>query len=68
MSFTLAPLLIHSEHVPEEAREALRAVDGSPAEQRAELLESAARILYDQTELDCREVRELVGLPAGDCA
>lgn len=66
MSFTMAPLLIHSEQVPARARAALKAAfdDGlSPA-----MLESAARILHSETNLDCRDVRELVGLPEdGGC-
>jgi hypothetical protein len=65
MSFNLAPLLIHSIHVPENARSALRtALETSPPTQR-EHLTSAARILYAESGLDCADARELVGL-AGD--
>jgi hypothetical protein len=69
MSLSMAPLLMHSEQVPAQAREALRiAYEASPADRSARL-ESAARILHRETGLDCRDVRELVGLPKdGDCA
>ena len=67
MAFTLAPLLIHHESVPQEARDALRAASIAPPERRIEELESAARILYRDTDLECRDVRELVGLDAGPC-
>jgi hypothetical protein len=63
MSFTLGPLLMHSDHVPAEARDALRAAYEGPPERRGALLESAARILYAETELECDDARELVGLP-----
>ncbi len=62
MRYSMTPLLIHSAGVPETARSALRAaLDAPPAsvEQHA-LLESAARILHSETELDCDDVRELV--------
>ena len=57
MAFSLAPLLLHHEAVPHRAREALREGD----------LEEAARILFSETDLECRDVRELVGLPQGTC-
>jgi hypothetical protein len=62
MSLSMAPLLMHSEQVPAEARDALRAAYDAPPEHRSERLESAARILYEQTGLECSDVRELVGL------
>ena len=65
MSFTLAALLRYSESVPPGAREALRAAYDAPEEQRAVHLQSAARILYRDAELDCRDARELVGLGDG---
>jgi hypothetical protein len=68
MSFSLTPLLLHSEHVPLSVRRALRAAEEAPGDERTLHLESAARILYRQAELDltCGDARELVGLPAGD--
>jgi hypothetical protein len=62
MGFTLAPLLMHSEFVPPKAREALRAASYGPSAQRIPQLESAARILYLEASLDCRDAREIVGL------
>jgi hypothetical protein len=69
MSLSMAPLLMHSEHVPAEARAAIRAAYEAPPESRSAGLESAARILYRETDLECSDVLELVGLPgAEDCA
>jgi len=67
MAFSLAPLLIHSESIPAKAREALRAATSAPIEHRASALESAARVLYTETALDCRDAREIVGLASGGC-
>ncbi len=67
MAFTLAPLLIHNHAVPQAAREALLAASLAPPERRDEELEIAARVLFRETELDCSDVRELVGLPNGAC-
>jgi len=68
MAFSMAHLLIHSDSVPPEAREALKAASFGPPERRSAALESAARILYRERELDCRDARDLVGLPpGGDC-
>jgi hypothetical protein len=58
----LALLLIHGTLVPEPAREALKAAYEAPAGERRALLESAARVLHRETNLDCTDVRELVGL------
>jgi hypothetical protein len=69
MSFSLASLLLHSEHVPAAARHALRAAHDAPSEERRSYLESAARILHRELALDCDDARELVGLStAGSCA
>ena len=65
MALNIAPLLILDPAVPGPAREALRAATSAPPEGRKLALESAARLLYHQTELDCRDARELVGLPPG---
>lgn len=68
MSFTMAHLLVHDDQVPERARDALKAAyDTGDAPSRV-LLESAARVLHAETDLECRDVRELVGLPPeGTC-
>jgi hypothetical protein len=71
MSLSMAPLLMHSEYVPAQVRAAIRAAYELPAEDRGVELESAARILHQETGLECRDVRELVGLAGegdGDCA
>ena len=67
MSFSLAPLLVHSDAVPVLARQALRAASDAPPDVRDVLLEEAARVLYDETDLECSDVRELVGLEPGAC-
>ena len=66
MGFSLASLLVHHDAVPPAARAALRAVTEAPDEHRTQALERAASVLYRETELDCEDVRELVGL--GDSA
>lgn len=58
----MASLLIHDTFVPASARDALRAAQEAPEGRRANELQSAARILYEQTDLDCADVRELVDL------
>jgi hypothetical protein len=63
MSMSMAPLLMHSEQVPAEAREAIRAAYDAPAQHRTARLEAAARVLHQTTGLECGDVRELVGLP-----
>jgi hypothetical protein len=64
MAFMMSTLLVHSEHVPQAARKALLAADAAAPDERGPLLASAARILHDQTDLDCADALELVGLPA----
>lgn len=68
MSLSMMPILIHSEAVSPEVRAVLRAAEASPPERRRAELEAAARLLYGEARLDCRDVRELVGLgPKYDC-
>jgi len=68
MSFSVAPLLLHSDQVPATARHALRAAYDAPVDERTPHLESAARILHRELDLDCLDARELVGLSAeGSC-
>lgn len=62
MSFSLLPLLMFEEDVPSSARAALRQAHEASAEQRPALLETAARALYRDAQLDCADARELVGL------
>lgn len=66
--FSLAALLVHSNAIPRETRQALMAASVAPPEQRDAELESAAHFLYRDTELDCRDARELLGLSSnGSC-
>ncbi|HEV3192961.1 MAG TPA: hypothetical protein VGY54_20785 [Polyangiaceae bacterium] len=68
MGWSIAPLLLHSEQVPAEARDAIRSAYEAPPERRSAKLEAAARILHDEIGLGCRDALELVGLPGdGDC-
>ena len=64
---TRALLLMHGVHVPIEAREALRAAPAAPMAYRRQMLESAARVLVEQTTLDRGEARELVYPTEGGC-
>jgi hypothetical protein len=62
MSFSLASLLVFEEDVPASARRALFAAIHAPASERLGHLEAAARALSHETQLDCSDARELVGL------
>ncbi|CAN5158733.1 hypothetical protein BH09MYX1_BH09MYX1_07010 [soil metagenome] len=67
-SFSLAPLLVHSEQVPPGARAALRNAFAAAPEAREELLLHAARAFAQETDLECYDIRELVGLTGeGSC-
>jgi hypothetical protein len=68
MSFSVTPLLLHSDAVPTSVRQALLAAHERPTGERRGLLEWAARILHRELELDCGDARELVGLAPGSCA
>lgn len=65
MSLSMAPLLMHSQQIPAEARDAIRQAYEAPPEDRSARLESAARVLHEATGLACSDVLELVGLPDG---
>jgi hypothetical protein len=67
MSFSMASLIAHSEHVPAAARSALLSAQTAAGEQRNELLESAARILFNETGVGCPDALELVDLRESDC-
>lgn len=70
MSLSMAPLLIHSPDVPTSVREVLQAAYAMERpDERADLLATAARLLYREADgaLACSDARELVGLPDGDC-
>lgn len=63
---SMAPILMHSEHVSPSARQALRQASSAPPEHRDALLLSAAHILYSETGISCEDVKELVGLSDDD--
>lgn len=68
MGFSIAPLLIHNEGIPLAARRALEAATFGPVEDRTAQLETAARAIYAETDLNCTDVREIVGLDTcGGC-
>lgn len=62
MAISMMPLLMHSEALSTEVRAALRAAVVAAPEARAAELETAARLLHREASLDCRDVRDLVGL------
>lgn len=66
--FSILPLLIHSAAVSSGARSALLRAQSSPPEQRIDALVSAARVLHQETGLECRDVLEIVGLDVADKA
>ena len=68
MGVSMIPILLYSDAVPANARAALKAVADAPPSERTSLRVEAAHVLYRETELECDEVRDLVGLPAdGTC-
>jgi plasmid stability protein len=68
MALSMVPILIHSDAVPAEARNALKASLLAPPERRGAALETAARVLHREAGLDCADARILVGLPqTGSC-
>ena len=66
MGFSVAPLLMASESVPAVAHSALRAAYNKPISEQQPRLETAARILHRELDLDCSDARELVGLTSGE--
>lgn len=67
MSFSITTLLLHSSDVPESVRDALRAAQDATPDERTDQLKTAAHLLYQEVDLPCADVRELVGLPAMEC-
>ena len=68
MAFSMMPLLIHSEALSPAVRAVLKAADRSPPDRRTAELEAAARLLYGEVPLDCRDLRDLVGIAPRPCA
>jgi hypothetical protein len=65
---SLTPILMHSDAVPAEVRSALRAASEAPPERKKHELRVAARTLSQVTDLNCAEIKELIGLPDGSCS
>jgi hypothetical protein len=65
--FSMLPLLVHSSAVSASARRALLVAQSSTPEARVAALKSAARVLHQETGLECREVLDIVGLDDGSC-
>ncbi len=68
MALSVASLLVNDADVPVAARDALRAAFGAPAEARRSHLETAARALVLEADVDCPDARELVGLSTAGCS
>ncbi|MEO8553519.1 MAG: hypothetical protein ABI678_26275 [Kofleriaceae bacterium] len=62
MALSVAPLLLHSDSIPEGARLALRDAFARPEDERPALLANVARILYREADLECSDALELLGL------
>lgn len=67
---SLAPLLLHTEGVPDGVRLALRSAFAADHDSEREMhLVSAARVFARETDLECIDIKELVGLPLeGACS
>ncbi|HEU0036128.1 MAG TPA: hypothetical protein VFQ53_36195 [Kofleriaceae bacterium] len=63
----MAPLLMHSPDLSADVRGALRAAFAAEPDQRTDYLMNAARLMSQELALECDDIRELVGLPAGSC-
>jgi hypothetical protein len=64
---SMTSLILHSDHVPASARNALRAATEAPPADREALLTAAAQLLHDETGLECADVLELMDLGPSDC-
>jgi hypothetical protein len=67
MALSMASLLVHEAGVPAPARVVLKAAIDAPPGERADMLRSAAQILFHETDLECADVRELLDLESGPC-
>jgi hypothetical protein len=66
--FSILPLLVHSQAVSASAKSAIVAAQSSAPEMRAQALASAARVLHQETGLECSDILDIVGLDAGGCS
>lgn len=67
MSLSMAPLLMHSSDLSLPVRQALQAAHAADPDEREDRLAEAAELLFQETQLECADVRELVGLAPGGC-
>lgn len=62
-TFSMLPLLVHSEDLSDDLRETFRQVLAAPPEQRESQLQLAAQALYREAGvLECADVKALLGL------
>ena len=62
--FSILPLLVHSHAVSPSAKSAIMAAQSSAPEMRAQALASAARVLHQETGLECSDILDIIGLDA----
>jgi hypothetical protein len=67
MALSMTAILLHSHAVPSDVRDALHDAELAPVESRANARKQVARLLVQQSTLDCRDARELVDLSPGAC-
>jgi hypothetical protein len=62
-NFSMAPILMHSTDLSESVRTALREAYATGPAERPERLRSVAHLMFEELgDLDCADVKELVGL------
>ena len=66
MGMSMIPLLLVSDSISAQARDALREVVHAPPHERPEKRMAAARLLFQETDLACDEVKDLMGLTGAD--
>jgi hypothetical protein len=67
MALNISSLLVHDEAVPARARAAILAAKNLSGARKVESLRSAARALREETDIDCGDAMELVGLSEHLC-
>jgi hypothetical protein len=67
MAMSMLSLLIHSHAVSTNVRNALNAAELAPVEQRAVAKKAAARLLLQESSIECQDARELLDLAPGSC-
>jgi hypothetical protein len=67
MAMSMTSILIHSHALSPDVRDALQAAEVAPVENRAGARKAAARLLLQESAIDCRDARELLDLAPGSC-